>query len=47
VLSRSIPDLAAHDVFVCGSPDFVDYVTDSLRDAGVPRRRVHAERFEL
>jgi predicted ferric reductase len=47
VLSRSIPDLAAHDVFVCGSPDFVDYVTDSLRVAGVPRRRVHAERFEL
>lgn len=46
-LRSAIPDLAAHDVFVCGSPDFVDHVTASLHRAGVPRRRVHAERFEL
>jgi predicted ferric reductase len=46
-LRAAIPDLAAHDVFVCGPPGFVDHVAASLRSAGVPRRRVHAERFEL
>jgi predicted ferric reductase len=46
-LRAAIPDLTAHDVFVCGSPGFVDHVAASLRSAGVPRRRVHAERFEL
>lgn len=44
---RAIPDVADHDVFVCGPPGFVDHVIASLHRAGVPRRHLHAERFEF
>jgi predicted ferric reductase len=46
-LRRLVPGLASHDVDVCGSPSFVGWATWSLRRAGVPRRRIHSERFEL
>ena len=35
------------DVFVCGPAGFVDHAVRNLRAAGVPSRRVHAERFAL
>jgi predicted ferric reductase len=47
VLAAQIPDVADHDAYVCGSPAFVDWASGSLRRAGVPRRHIHTERFEL
>lgn len=46
---RSIagPDLAGHDVYVCGPPGFMAAVVDALRAAGVPRRQIHVEGFSL
>jgi 3-ketosteroid 9alpha-monooxygenase subunit B len=34
-----------HECFVCGPAPFMDAVTHALRDLGVPRKRVHIERF--
>ena len=44
-LLRLVPDLAVAEVLVCGSPGFTDRVLGSLRTVGVPRARIHAERF--
>jgi predicted ferric reductase len=46
-LRSRIPDLAGHDVFVCGPAAMTAAVTSSLRSAGVPRRRIHRESFEF
>jgi ferredoxin-NADP reductase len=46
-LRANLPDIADHDVYICGQPGFVDQVSASVRAAGVPRRQVHCERFEL
>jgi predicted ferric reductase len=46
-LREAVPDLAQHDVYVCGPPGFVDTTIDALRDAGASTRHSHAERFEL
>lgn len=45
VLRHLIPDLAEHDVFVCGPDSWTDSVIASVRRAGVPSARVHSERF--
>lgn len=44
-IARLAPDVAEADVFVCGSPSFIDHVVGTLRALGVPRRRIHLERF--
>jgi predicted ferric reductase len=46
-LARNIPDLADHDVFVCGPDGMTSGVVTALRAAGVPRRQIHHESFEL
>jgi ferredoxin-NADP reductase len=46
-LRASIPDLARHDVYVCGPPGMTTAATRSLRAAGVPRRQIHHESFEF
>jgi len=46
-LRSLVPDLRSRDVFVCGPPGMVDTARRELRRAGVPRRRIHAERFDL
>jgi predicted ferric reductase len=46
-LVELVPDAAERDVFVCGPTAMTDALRRSLRDAGVPRRRVHLERFAL
>jgi 3-ketosteroid 9alpha-monooxygenase subunit B len=33
------------DCFVCGPAPFMDAVTHALRDLGLPRKRIHIERF--
>jgi predicted ferric reductase len=46
-LTAVIPDLARHDVYLCGPAGMTDTVKKSLRDAGVPRRHIHHESFEF
>ncbi|WP_269469840.1 ferredoxin reductase family protein [Streptomyces humicola] len=40
-----VPDLAGHDVYLCGPPGMTDAAIHALRRAGVPRRRIHHESF--
>ncbi len=47
IIRSAVPDVADHDVFVCGSTGFVDHAIEALRDAGADQRHLHAERFEL
>ncbi|MFI5632623.1 ferric reductase-like transmembrane domain-containing protein [Streptomyces sp. NPDC051664] len=44
-LSALVPDLAAHDVYVCGPPGMAQAAIHALRHAGVPARRIHHESF--
>jgi len=44
-LLRIVPDIAHRDVFVCGSPAWMDHVIDAAAAAGVPAESIHHERF--
>ncbi|MEV6808466.1 ferredoxin reductase family protein [Streptomyces sp. NPDC051129] len=44
-LGALVPDLAAHDVYLCGPPGMTRAAIGALRDAGVPARRIHHESF--
>ncbi|MEU8828145.1 ferric reductase-like transmembrane domain-containing protein [Streptomyces sp. NPDC048636] len=44
-LTALVPELEAHDVFVCGPPGMTAAAIRALRGAGVPRRRIHHESF--
>ena len=44
-IARLVPDIAQHDVYVCGPADMMQAVEESLRELGVPPGQVHAERF--
>ncbi|ALG14719.1 ferredoxin reductase family protein [Kibdelosporangium phytohabitans] len=46
-LAGLVGDIADRDVFVCGPPPMTAAVMRSLRDLGVPREQIHAERFSL
>ncbi|MEA2359793.1 MAG: hypothetical protein QOI62_3053 [Solirubrobacteraceae bacterium] len=46
-LRRLVPDIAARDVYVCGPPAMTAATHASLREAGVARRQIIVERFEL
>ncbi|MFF1642355.1 ferric reductase-like transmembrane domain-containing protein [Streptomyces sp. NPDC058246] len=46
-LARLVPDVAERDVFVCGPPGMTGAVLRTLRDLGVPKQQIHAERFSL
>ncbi|MGP3999708.1 ferredoxin reductase family protein [Streptomyces sp. 8N706] len=46
-LSRMLPDIERHDVFLCGPPGLAEESYAALREAGVPARRIHHESFEL
>jgi len=46
-LSSAVPDLAGHDVYICGPHGFARELYTELRTAGVPDRRIHHESFEL
>jgi ferredoxin-NADP reductase len=46
-LRSLVPDLARREVFVCGPPGMVDVARRELHRAGVPRRHIHAERFDF
>ncbi|WP_432033198.1 ferredoxin reductase family protein [Streptomyces antibioticus] len=44
-LNALVPDLAAHDVYLCGPPGMTQAAVTALREAGVPARRIHHESF--
>lgn len=44
-LRRLVPDLASHDIYLCGPPGMTEYVRAQLRKAGVPGRQIHLESF--
>ncbi|WP_406090289.1 ferric reductase-like transmembrane domain-containing protein [Streptomyces sp. NBC_01013] len=44
-LSALVPDLASHDVYLCGPPGMTQAARNALREAGVPARRIHHESF--
>ncbi|MFJ3719444.1 ferric reductase-like transmembrane domain-containing protein [Streptomyces sp. NPDC090057] len=46
-LRANFPDLAGHDVYICGPHGFAQDVYQALRAARVPDRRIHHESFEL
>jgi len=46
-LGRLVPDLGEREVFLCGPPPMMKGVRAALRELGVPKRRVHYERFAL
>jgi predicted ferric reductase len=46
-LGELVPDLAERDVYLCGPPAMTSVTQKRLRAAGVPRRRLHVERFAL
>jgi ferredoxin-NADP reductase len=47
VLATLVPDAAQRDVYVCGPAGMTDATRLSLRSLGVPRSRVHTERFDF
>jgi predicted ferric reductase len=46
-LERLVPDIRAHDVYVCGPRSMTMMTADALEEIGVPRRNIHREDFEL
>src|SRR5205814_764001 len=46
-LRELVPDIAERDVFLCGPPAMTRAIERNVRRVGVPRRRVHIERFAL
>ena len=44
-LRELVPDVADHDVYVCGADGWMTAVRDAALAAGVPRAAVHLERF--
>jgi predicted ferric reductase len=40
-----VPDIQARDVFLCGSTSMIQAANAALREARVPRRHIHQERF--
>ena len=46
-LTSLVPGLRHHDVYLCGPGGMTRAATAGLRGAGVPRRHIHHESFEL
>jgi predicted ferric reductase len=46
-LRELVPDIVDRDVYVCGPPALTDIATRHVRQAGVRRSHIHAERFAL
>lgn len=44
-LRQMVPDVADHDVYLCGPDGMTAAARAALRRAGVPRRRIHTESF--
>jgi ferredoxin-NADP reductase len=42
-----VPDILDRDVYLCGPEAMTVAVLSALRELGVPRTQIHAERFRL
>jgi ferredoxin-NADP reductase len=40
-----VPDVAEHEVYLCGSPGWMEAARSAVLAAGVPVQHVHLERF--
>jgi predicted ferric reductase len=47
LLNRHIQDVENSQVFVCGPPAMMRQVIAALRELGVPKQKIHYERFAL
>jgi ferredoxin-NADP reductase/DMSO/TMAO reductase YedYZ heme-binding membrane subunit len=47
LLGGIVPDVAEHDVYLCGPPGMAQAAYQVLRSAGVPAHHIHHESFEL
>jgi predicted ferric reductase len=47
LLRSLVPGLEQQDAYVCGPPGMTSAAVQALRGAGVPKRRIHFESFEL
>ena len=45
-LATLFPRLHESDLYICGAPAWADLVIQDARRLGVPRERIHVERFE-
>jgi ferredoxin-NADP reductase len=46
-LQHRVPGLHRYEAYVCGPPSMTEATIASLRDAGIPRRRIHHESFDF
>jgi predicted ferric reductase len=46
-LRELVPDITEREVYVCGPPAMAAAISRNARDAHVPRRHIHTERFAL
>ena len=46
-LLQLVPGLHRYEAYVCGPPGMTQAAVDALREAGVPRRRIHHESFDF
>jgi ferredoxin-NADP reductase len=46
-IAANLPDLASHEVYVCGPSGMTATAVHALRRCGVPRRQIHHESFEF
>jgi predicted ferric reductase len=46
-LQELVPDIAEREVYVCGPPAMTNAIRANVRNADVPARFIHAERFAL
>lgn len=46
-LEAVLPDIAAHDVYLCGPPRMMDVARTALRHVGVRSQHIHSESFEF
>jgi predicted ferric reductase len=44
-LQQLVPDIAAHDIYLCGAQGWMDAVRSAALQAGVPAEHIHLERF--
>ena len=44
-LMQLVPDIAGHDVYICGALGWMDAVRNAALEAGVPAEHIHLERF--
>lgn len=46
-IKRLVPDVLSRDVYICGPPPMMDALIKALQSLGVPRDRIHYEKFAL